>query len=289
MRPSRYFQNHFIRRILLFFFLCLPITIQASTGICKNSTEIIPLQFRNASEVLPIIKDMLSENGKASIDIRTNSVVITDNDESIRKIRTFLERFDTPPRQVRVRVNFQEERSSKDNSLSAEGTVSGEKWKITTSRKKQDGIDVRLHDRNRKRSRSSEYFVNVLSGSPAHIIAGKDIIYRERWGYLLKRYAGYTDTIYIERIESGMDVRPVIVGDHANIEIIPRISYEVSRGRRETIQFTEAATTLSVPLGQWVTISGTDENSNEVIREILKTGSSKKNSSLAISLMVEEN
>jgi hypothetical protein len=76
--------------------------------------------------------------------------------------------------------------------------------------------------------------------------------------------------------------------DHANIEITPRISYEDSDGSKGIIRFTKAATSLSVPLGQWVNIGGTDNESNEVIKAILERGSGKKNSSTSISLLVEK-
>jgi hypothetical protein len=42
-----------------------------------------------------------------------------------------------------------------------------------------------------------------------------------------------------------------------------------------------------VPKGEWVTIGGTSEQSNEVFRDILSYGSSSTNSSLSLSLMVE--
>ncbi|MBW2609972.1 MAG: hypothetical protein JRC68_06480 [Deltaproteobacteria bacterium] len=278
--------GHIYISVIVFSF-CLFFALQPSIGICQERTVIIPMQFRNVSEVIPIVKDMISQDGKATVDMRTNSVVITDSDESIQKIRAFLERFDKPPGQVRVRVRFQEVRSSQSMSLSAEGSVSGKNWRVSTGRTRRDGVDIRLGHSNRAQRESSEYFVNVLSGSPAYIMVGQDLIYRERWGYLFRKYAGYKEKVIIQRFESGVDVSPVIVGDHANIEITPKISHEVSRGRKEIIRFTEATTTLSVPLGQWVTIGGTDEESNEVIREILEIGSGKKNSSLSISLMVE--
>jgi len=267
--------------------LCLIFSFAASSGLCQSSTVIIPVEFRKVAEVLPIVKDLLSEDGKAGMDVRTNSIIVTDDDECIQEIRAFLERFDKPPRQVRVRVRFQEERLSRKRSFSTEGSVSGGNWRVTTGGKRRDGIDIRIHDSDRQQSKSSEYFINVLSGSPAYILAGKNIPYRERWTYLCDRYAGYVEQISLLSIESGMDVTPVIVGDHANIEITPRISHEVKRGLREIIRFTEASTTLSIPLGQWVTISATDEDSNEVIKEILAIESGEKNTFLSISLMVE--
>ena len=58
-------------------------------------------------------------------------------------------------------------------------------------------------------------------------------------------------------------------------------------GRKEVVHFTEAATTLSAPLGHWVTIGGTSKDSNEVINEILSTATGKKDTLLIISSLVE--
>lgn len=267
--------------------ILLIICIDASSVLCRENTVIIPIQFRRASEVMPIVQNLLSQSGKAAIDVRTNSVIITDSEEAIRKIQEFLKRYDIRPKQVRVRVRFHEVSSARDRSIGAEGSVSGKGWKITTGKKRRDGVEVRLGDKTRRQKKASEYFVNVMSGNPAYILAGKDILYKERWVYLLGKYAGYKEKLVVQRMETGFDVRPSVAGDHANVEITPRISHEAQRGRKEVVRFTGAATTLSVPLGQWVTIGGIDEKSNEVIREILETGTRKKNSSLEIVLMVE--
>ena len=55
----------------------------------------------------------------------------------------------------------------------------------------------------------------------------------------------------------------------------------------QVVRLTEAKTTIAVPKGQWVTIGGTSEQSNEVFRDILSYGSSSTNSTLSLSLMVE--
>jgi len=254
---------------------------------CRAETAILSLQFRDATEALPIIEGMLSENGRATADLRTNSLVVTDNEESIGKIRAFLARYDQPLKQVRIRVRFEEERASEGRSASAQGSMSGKGWKVQTGRKNTDGLEVRLQDRKGSQTRSSEYFVSVLSGSSAYILAGKDIPYTERWLHLCRKYACYDRVVSFHRIETGFEVRPVVLGDHARVEITPRISPAPHGDPQAVIRFTEASTDLHVPLGHWVRIGGTHEQSNEVIRAILQSGTGTGTSSLSISLMVE--
>jgi type II secretory pathway component GspD/PulD (secretin) len=132
-----------------------------------------------------------------------------------------------------------------------------------------------------------EYSITTMSGSAAYILAGKEVPYRQRWTYLSRRYGGYMDTVVLRRIETGMEVTPIVMGNRAQIEITPRISHEDPEGKRGVVRFTKASTVLSAPLGRWVTIGGADQRSNEVIREILKSGSAKRDSSMVISLKVE--
>jgi hypothetical protein len=91
--------------------------------------------------------------------------------------------------------------------------------------------------------------------------------------------------VTVQRIETGFEVMPVILKDHADIEIIPRISHGGATSR--VIRFTEASTRLVAPIGQWVTIGGASQQSNEVIRAVLEAGRGEKSSVTSISLLVE--
>ena len=273
-------------RITLFF--CLLIIFSAIPGVCRADFDIIPVHYRIASEVVPAVKNLLSPDGRVTFDVRTNSLVVTDTSEKIKIVKAFLIKFDTPVQQVRIRVRFSEMLSSRDRSVSTSGTVSGDGWKVSTGRRAKDGVEVRIDDKNKDQRRTSEHFVITTSGSPAYILTGKEIPYRQKWTYLCRRYAVCTaDTVVFQSIETGMEVLPIIIGNRANIEITPRISDLTSDGGQGIIRFTEASTQLSVPLGQWVDIGGTDNTSNEVIREILAGGTGQQSSNLSISLMVE--
>lgn len=237
--------------------------------------------------MLPVVENMLSQEGAVTADPRTNSLVVTDDAESIRKVHAFLADFDKPGKQVRISVRFDEVDSIEGRSVSAKGRASGKHWNVGTGGKKGDGVDVRLKDRNRCQRRTSEYSIVTMSGSEAYILAGKEVPYRQRWTYLSRRYGGYVDTVVLKRIETGMEVTPIVMENRARIEITPRISHEGRGGRRGVVRFTRASTVLSAPLGRWMTIGGTDQRGNEVIREILKSGGSTRDSSLVISLKVE--
>lgn len=269
-------------------FSCIFLAMTVFTAVCHSATDVIPVHYRDASEVFPIVKNMLSPEGKATFDVRTNSLILTDTPDSIQRVRAFLETFDTPVPQVRIRVRFHEPRSSSEQSVSAGGGVSGEDWRVSVGGARRDGIEIQAEAESREGRRVSEYTVVTSSGSPAYILTGLEVPHRQRWFSLCRRYAVCTETVTFQRIDTGMEILPVVVGDRVNIKIIPRISDPTHAGGEVVSRFTRAATQLSVPLGEWVTIGGVETETNEVMRAILEAGSESRSEHLVMSLMVEK-
>lgn len=262
----------------------------ALTVLCAGAAwavvEVISLRYRNPTEVMPLVKGLLSPEGRISADERTNALIIVDSVEAIARIRQSLAVIDKPVRQAMVRVRFQDSAVREDRSVSGGGQVSGDNWSVSSgrSRRSGDGVDVRVQERSLSRGGSSEYFIQVLSGSWAYIRVGQDVPYRGRWADLCRRYGR---AVAFQRIETGFDVKPIIRESMAEVEIVPRISEMGSGGRSEIVRFAEASSQIQVPLGQWVAIGGSDQSANDVFGAILSAGSSRQTSALNIQLMVE--
>jgi type II secretory pathway component GspD/PulD (secretin) len=268
--------------ILSILFLSLVVLVDASLA----EIAVIRIDFRDASELLPMVETLLSPEGKAFVDTRTNSIIIKDRREFLDRIREVLAQSDNPGEQVRIRFRFQEEDLSRERDISVSGKVSGKRGSVVIGKRKRDGVSVNIRDSEANQRHHSESFITVVSGGSAYIRVGKDIPYTERWVYLCRRYAHFVEAVNFRSIETGMEVRPVVAGDHVHIEIVPRISYQEA-GNRGVIRFIEASTRLSIPRGRWIIIGGNREESNEVIRDILSRGGAEKRPTLSLSLMVE--
>jgi type II secretory pathway component GspD/PulD (secretin) len=270
--------------IIAFGILVIPLTIMIGSSLAE--VAVIKVNYRSASDILPLVETLLSPGGKASLDTRTNTIIVNDTSESVTKIQALVANLDKPSEQVRIRFRFQETGLSKDRDLSTSGKVSGDRWSVATGRSRREGVHVRARDNRVNRQGTTESFISVMSGSFAYIWVGKDIPFTERWIYLSRRYAQVVEKANFQRIETGFEVRPVITRNSVHIEIVPRIS-SLEEGGRGVVRLTEASTTMTVPKGQWVTIAGTCEQSSEVIRDILSSGSSSTDSTLSMSLKVE--
>jgi hypothetical protein len=54
----------------------LLLSIFALVNLSLAEIAIIKIHFRDASELLPMVETLLSPEGKASVDTRTNSIII---------------------------------------------------------------------------------------------------------------------------------------------------------------------------------------------------------------------
>ena len=265
------------------FGVCL---LWATSSRCSAETLVYPMQYRTAAEAVPMVQPLLSPEGRAVADSRTNALLVVDDEETIQRVREFLQGFDKLGKQAKIRVRFDESGAREKTSVEGRARASGEDWSVSAGKPmRKDGVEVRLQDRSRAQQGSSEFFVTVVSGSAAYIMVGQDILYTQRWVDLTRRYARVTESVTIQRIETGFEVLPVILKDHADVEIVPRISHGGPGSRM--IRFTEASTRLVAPIGQWVTIGGASQQSNEVIRAVLEAGRGERSSVTSISLLVE--
>jgi len=274
------------KRNLLIVLGTLILSLTVLAGLSLAEVAVIKVNYREAADLLPLVQSLLSSEGKASLDERTNSIIVVDTRESVAKIQSFVATMDKPAEQVRVRFRFKETSRSTDRDISTSGRVSGEHGSVAIGGAEAEGVHVRAQDSRTQHRGQTESFISVMSGSTAYLWVGRDIPFTQRWVYLTHTYAHEVETVQFQRVETGFEVKPVVAGDRVHIEIVPRISSLEDR-ERGVVRLTEASTKVTVLKGQWVTIGGTSEQTNEAIRAILSTGSSSSNSTLSLSLMVE--
>jgi len=251
--------------------LCLVLV----TGIFCNvslakEVAVIKIKHRWASELAPIVQSMLSPDGSVTVSEQVNSLVIVDNPDAIQRVRAYLDQFDKPLDQVRIRVRFYEQRTGEVGSASARGRVSGEDWHVATGGRRKDGADISVEKARRHRTNFSEHSIIATAGQVAYIVAGKEIPYHEGWSDLSRRYGRGENMLIFQVVESGFDVTPIISGENVLLKIVPRIAYDGDQDA--VVRFYGAQTEVTVPLGRWVEIGGVGNQKNEVITEILSQG-----------------
>jgi hypothetical protein len=250
-----------------------------------REVAVIKVEHRWATELAPIVKSMLSADGTVTVSERVNSLVIVDSPEAIERVKAYLDQFDRPVEQVRIHVRFHTMRKDRNSEVLVRGRISNDNVSTATGGKKKDGAEISLEDRKRRYKSSSEFFVVAMSGSPAYIRVGKEIPYNQNVAFF-SRHAPGGRTITWQTVESGFEVTPTLAADNAHLKIVPRIVYDDRQDA--VVRFFGARTELTVPLGRWVEIGGTADQSNEIITEILSWGKNRGEHTTSMTLMVEK-
>lgn len=271
-------------RHLPFWSLLLTVGIFCSVSLAKE-VAVIKIKYRWAGELAPVVENMLSPNGSVTVSERVNSLVIIDNPEAIQRVRAYLDQFDKPLQQVRIRVRFYEQRAGEAGSASARGRISGEDWQAAAGGRSKDGADISVAQGRRQQTNFSEHSVIATAGQAAYIIAAKEIPYHERWPRYSRRYGTGGNTVRFQVVETGFEVIPIISGDSVLIKIVPRIAYDDTPGG--VVRFYGAQTEVTVPFGRWVEICGVGDQRNEVIEEILSRGHNDHTVSMSMLIMAE--
>lgn len=81
------------------------------------STEVFPLSYAKAKEVVDIIKEMLSDRGKVKFDERTNTLIVSDIPSTLFQLRQVVERLDRQTPQVHIETKFVETRLTRSENL----------------------------------------------------------------------------------------------------------------------------------------------------------------------------
>lgn len=255
------------------------------SSAAAQEVAVIKVQYRRAAELVTVVQSLLSDDGSVTVSQRVNSLVIVDSAEAIQRVYDYIERFDTPVEQVRIRVRFHSDHSGDQEAHAVGGRYSSNDRRIDAGGRKKARTSINSRSHAYRRSSSSETFVVAMSGSPAFVRTGKEIPYLSSSPFI-RRHAPGGATVEWHSVDSGFEVTPTIAGDNVILKIVPRIAYDDRDDA--VIRFFGAQTELTVPFGQWVEIGGTDNQQNEIIQEILSQRTGRGQTTHSMSVMVQQ-
>lgn len=271
-----------VRRFLLL--LVAAILAALPAGSVAMESRVLEIHYRSAEEMLSVASALLTPAGRISADARTNSLIVVDTPDAIQRIAGVVQRLDRAPVVLRIDVRFGRARSVHKQGATAEGRLSGNGWQVSTGKTTEDGVQVQVRDKTRTESRRTSFSVTTLSGSPAYVIVGTEIPYRQQRAGICRRYGGCPPTVEFHRVETGFWVTPLLAGDRIDLEIVPQIA-DIASGRQ--VRFAAASTHVAVRPGHWTEISGGDNAETNALAEILGVAGTRENDAFSISLKVE--
>lgn len=150
-----------------------------------------------------------------------------------------------------------------------------------------EGAEVRAIRNRRGTMRSGKFLIALDSGTSAEVMVGEAVPYRSLWADICRRRGHIARTVEFERVDTGFDVQATALDDRVRVTIIPTIAFRTKAGHGRFQQFADARTTLTIPLGEWVTIAGSGTRTDDVIRAVLDSVRQADGSALNMRVRVD--
>ncbi len=237
--------------ILLILTFCIATT---STAQKKKTKPVIvfklfKLKHRLAKELLPSVESILSPNGKASVDIISNSLMIIDHQKNIDHALKIIEKLDYPVPQLSIQLRYRFN-NTRNKYISSTGIISVKGIKLSTGKNEQ----------------VQKLLLRVRSGSSAFLKISRQVPFTNHWLSLCRRngynFGWFSD---YKTIGTGLALKAVALTNTVDLTMTPIISFSVGKA----IEFIQSATRVVIPYDSWVTINSAKSKSNETYALIL--------------------
>lgn len=266
--------------MLILFRILLALTLCCSAYLVQAATEVITLNYRMADELLPIAQSILGAQGRVAA--HGNQLIVTAPEPQIDELRQTVLQLDQAPRRLIISVDTQDFSNSRGQGYQVDGAVNIGETSIRSGY--SDHNQVRIIRRNTSSREGGVQQVQTTEGYPALIQIGQQVPLTTTNTDQYGRF--YQNTQYQE-VMRGFYATATVTGDQVQVQLSAQRD-QVSRNRPNVINLQNTDTRVSGRLGEWIPVSGIDENGSSQRSGILRHYSTQgaQNQSLRIKVDV---
>jgi type II secretory pathway component GspD/PulD (secretin) len=284
--------------------LCVAAMLPVAGWAIAQATvlEVIPLRYRTAPEVIPIIQPMLAREG--SVSGLQGQLIVRTTPANLEEVKRILASIDTLPRQLLITVRQDADVDRSRSSAEVSGSVGGEHGRVTvppvshgtrganvTIREGDNRVRANVIENRSVESDRNTQSVRVMEGREAFVGTGQSVPVRERQvrrvvinGQLVEQVVDGTQ--YLD-VTTGFYVRPRLAGDRVTLDISPQRE-SLSREVRGGVDVQSVVTTVSGRLGEWMEIGGIGQDASGQQSVLLGRSSSTVRDSRRVLVKVDE-
>jgi len=245
------------------------------------ATEIISLNWRAASELLPTVQAMLEGDERVSA-YGQQLILMNATPAKIRELRALLGKLDTRPRRLLISVDRGQSQQDALSAFSAGGRISAGNTQIQIGEGQGSGKSgVRIIQRSTAGSSASVQQVQATEGHAALIQSGQSVplntTYRDAYG---KTH----ETTEYRDLNQGFYLTATVSGDQVLLDISSQNDRASGSGQ---IQLEQVATRVAAPLGQWIDLGSIGSQSQGSGSDILQKHSGQGSSDMRLRVKVE--
>jgi hypothetical protein len=204
-----------------------------------ETLEAIPLQFRLAEEVIPILQPLLPAGAALT---GTGDVLLLRADEAtIDQVRRALATIDRAPRQLRITVGQSVDDFARRARIDVSGTVATDDVQVGVNRPPgaESSAQVVVQGKQVRDDVRSTSSVTTLEGREAYVAIGES--------------RPFTTS------STGFFATPRVSADSVTVEISPVQQRFAGAARNPVVEGDTLTTTVSGKLGEWIALGGIEQ------------------------------
>ena len=260
--------------------LCLLLaSLLLVSTVRADSVSVVQLQHRPAAEVVPVIAPMLGPND--AISGEGFKIFVRASAEGQQRVRSLVERLDTPARVLQVfvfqgsehvlrelalRANVQVQRGDTTIDVGSGNDADGGGRIIYSTSGGSASVDAVATQRNLRDY--PIHRVRVTEGKEAYIETGERIPYFA--GVALRGRRALAGGVQYENVVTGFYALPRIRGDNVVLEVSPFKNSRSDTGRG-SVETQSATTTVTGRAGEWLFIGGVSEQTERTESAVAST------------------
>lgn len=246
-------------------------------GLAQTGFEIFEIHYSNAGEMESAVRVILSENGKVSVNVSSNALIVKDNPRVLRQVRQMIARLDKKPRNIRIDVEFIEKSSLREMGLNVKWRAGGAGWSVGVIGGAQGAtfsadLTARRSDfRGRKKQ-----FLVIMENSPGRIFVGEEIPFSDYFFQYGRNHGYISRNTQFKSVGVSFSVRASVAeSGKLRITLEPEVSYYDRK--RKSFPVKNAATTLVMDDPGTMIIASSDTRDDSFSVNFLR-GMDKKDS-----------
>lgn len=248
----------------------------------QAATEIIPLSYRTADDVLSVAQSVLGSEGR--VTAYGNQLIVNAAPEKITELRTLISQLDTQPKRLLISVDTSDTSQQNDRGYTVNGSASAGDVEVQAGRGEINGRDqVRIIRRNTDSRTGGVQQVQTTEGYPALIQVGQSVPLNNTsigpYGQV------YNQTEY-RNVTQGFYVTASLTGDIVHVSISSN-NDKVSQSNSGAIDIQSTDSRVSGRLGEWISVGGVSQQSQGDQRDFLQRRSTQGSQDMSMRLKVE--
>lgn len=264
-----------MKRLVAFALLVLSLSLQAAT-------EVLPVNYRSADELLPVVESVLGDDGRVSV--YSNQLVINASPEKIAEVRELLAQLDSAPRRLLISVDTSESAQTDSSGYRVDGSVRAGDVELQTGRGERHGRDqVRIISRSTASRGGGVQQVHASEGWPALVQIGQSVPLTTT---SVGPYGQVQQQVQYRNVTRGFYVTARVIGDQVEVEIDSH-NDRLNPARPGLVDIQGTSTRIRGRLGEWLPLSGVDQSGRQDENGLLRRHSTQSRDDLTTRLKVE--